>query len=92
MNYNPIDSCYKKAIQDYGVIAKLGEIETKVLIRESSDAYGIDYKKIISSNTLQQGNYVYINGVQFLICDIEPQYSQSIYNIGIFRKKILKIN
>ncbi len=88
MNYNPIDSCYKKAIQDYGVIAKLGEIETKVLIRESSDAYGIDYKKIISSKPLQQGNYVVINGVQYLICDIEEQLSQSVYDIGVFRKAL----
>ena len=86
MRYNPIDTCYKKAIEDYGVIAKIDENQTKVLIREVSDEYGIDYKKIISSNPLQQGNYVYINGVQFLIYDIEPQYSQSIYNIGIFRE------
>ena len=88
MRYNPIDTCYKKAIEDYGVIAKIDENQTKVLIRETSDNYGIDYKKIISSNPLQQGNYVYINGVQFLICDIEPQYSQSIYNIGIFRETL----
>lgn len=88
MRYNPIDTCYKKAIEDYGVIAKIGENQTKVLIRETSDNYGIDYKKIISSNPLQQGNYVYINEVQFLICDIEPQYSQSIYNIGIFRETL----
>lgn len=86
--YNPIDSCYKKAIQDYGVIATIGESQTKVLIREVSNnsTYGIDYKKIISSTLIQQGNYVVIDGVKFLIIDIEPQYSQSTYNMGVFRK------
>lgn len=88
MNYNPIDSCYKKAIQDYGVIAKLGEIETKVLIRETSDAYGIDYKKIISATKVSQGNYVVMNGVQYLIIDVEEQLSQSVYDIGVFRKAL----
>lgn len=86
--YNPIDSCYKKAIELEGVIVTIGENQIKVLIRETSDnsTYGIDYKKIISATKVSQGNYVFINGVQFLIIDIEPQYSQSIYNIGIFRK------
>jgi hypothetical protein len=84
--YNPIDSCYKKAIQDYGVIVTIGENQTKVLIREVSDTYGIDYKKIISSASVTQGDYVYINGVQFLIVDAEEQYSQSTYNVGVFRK------
>lgn len=84
--YNPIDSCYKKAIQDYGVIVTIGENQTKVLIREVSDTYGIDYKKIISSASVKQGDYMYINGVQFLIVDADEQYSQSTYNVGVFRK------
>lgn len=84
--YNPIDSCYKKAIEQYGVIVTIGENQAKVLIREVSDTYGIDYKKIISSASVKQGDYLYINGVQFLIVDAEEQYSQSTYNVGIFRK------
>lgn len=88
--YNPIDSCYKKAIEQYGIIATIDENQTKVLIREISDnsTYGIDYKKIISSSLLQQGDYVVINGVQFLIIDTEEQMSQSIYNVGVFRKTL----
>lgn len=86
MNYNPIDSVYKKAIEMYGVIATIGENQTKVIIRETSDTYGIDYKKIISSTLFNQGNYVFINGVQYLIVDTEEQLSQSTYNVGIFRK------
>lgn len=84
--YNPIDSCYKKAIEQYGVIVTIGENQAKVLIREVSDTYGIDYKKIISSASVKQGDYLYINGVQFLIVDAEEQYSQSTYNVGVFRK------
>lgn len=84
--YNAIDSCYKKAIKDYGVIATIGENLTKALIRETNDTYGIDYKKIISSCDIKQGNYVFIDGVQYLIIDTEEQLSQSIYNVGIFRE------
>lgn len=86
MNYSPIDTCYKKAIKDYGVIATIGENLTKALIRETNDTYGIDYKKIISSCDIKQGNYVSINEVQYLIIDTEEQLSQSIYNVGIFRE------
>jgi hypothetical protein len=87
--YNPIDSCYKKAIEQYGVIATIDENQTKILIRDANNnTYGIDYKKIISSTSIQQGNYVFINGVQYLIIDTEEQLSQSIYNVGIFRKTL----
>ncbi len=88
MNYNAIDSCYKKAIEQYGVIATIDENQTKVLIRETSNnnTYGIDYKKIISSTKINQGDYLIINGVQYLIVDTMEQMSQSIYNVGIFRK------
>lgn len=87
MNYNPIDSCYKKAIELEGVIATIDENQIKILIRDANNStYGIDYKKIISSTSINQGNYVVIDGVKFLIIDIELQYSQSTYNIGVFRK------
>lgn len=87
MNNNLIlDSCYKKAIEICGVKATINNIDTKILIKEASDEYGIDYKKIISSTSFTQGNYVFINGVQYLIVDIEEQLTQSIYNVGTFRK------
>ncbi|NMF04345.1 Ig-like domain-containing protein [Clostridium beijerinckii] len=87
--YNPIDSVYKKAIELEGIIANVGNTETKVLIREANNStYGIDYKKIISSTSINQGNYVEINGVEFLIVDTEEQFSQTVYNIGIFRKTL----
>lgn len=90
MRYNPIDSVYKKAIELEGVVANIGNISNKVLIRESNNnrTYGTDYKKIISSSAINQGDYVFVNGVQYLICDIDEQMSQSIYNVGTFRKTL----
>lgn len=84
--YNPIDSCYKKAIEICGVKATIDNTDTKILIREANDSYGVDYKKIISSQDIKQGDYVFIDGVQYLICDIEDKMSQSIYHVGTFRK------
>ncbi|WP_160359540.1 Ig-like domain-containing protein [Clostridium chromiireducens] len=87
MNNNlTIDSSYKKAIEICGVTATINNTDAKILIKEASDEYGIDYKKIISSTSFNQGNYVFINGVQYLIVDTEEQMSQSIYNVGTFRK------
>lgn len=84
--YNTLDSCYKKAIELAGVKAAINNIDTKVLIKNENAEYGIDYKKIISSTSFKQGDYVLVDGVQYLIIDIDEQMSQSIYNVGIFRK------
>ncbi len=84
--YNPVDSRYKKAIEISGVKATINNIDTKILIKEANDSYGIDYKKIISSQDIKQGDYLIVNGVQYLICDIEEQMSQSVYHVGTFRK------
>ncbi|NRT88869.1 hypothetical protein [Clostridium beijerinckii] len=81
-----LDSSYKKAIEMCGVTATINNTDTKILIKEASDEYGIDYKKIISSTLFNQGNYVFVNSVQFLVVDVEEQLSQSIYNVGTFRK------
>ncbi len=89
MNNNLIlDSSYKKAIELAGVKATINNIDTKILIKEANAEYGIDYKKIISSTSFNQGDCVLVNGVQYLIVDTEEQLSQSIYNIGIFRKTL----
>lgn len=84
--YSPTDSLYKKAIEISGVKATINNIDTKILIKNANAEYGIDYKKIISSTSFKQGDYVFINGVQYLIVDTEEQMSQSIYNVGTFRK------
>jgi len=86
--YNILDSHYKKAIEISGVKATINNAESKILVKEASDEYGIDYKKIISSTSFNQGDYVYINGVQFLICDKEEKMAQSVYNVGTFRKTL----
>lgn len=95
MNNNLIiNSSYKKAIELAGVTATINNIETKILVKEANAEYGIDYKKIISSTSFNQGDYVLINGVQYLIVDTEEQMSQSIYNVGTFRetKELILLN
>ena len=53
--YNTLDSHYKKAIEISGVKATINNAESKILVKEASDEYGIDYKKIISSTSFNQG-------------------------------------
>lgn len=86
--YSEIDSVYKHAIMNSGVVGTIDSVSATFLIKESSDGSDnhYDLKTLISSKLFNQGSLVQSRGNTYMVIDVEEQFNQSVYYKGTIRK------
>lgn len=70
---NPIDSTYKHALTQDGIIGKIDNVVATFIIKN---------KTILSATSFNLGSLVDIGTDKYMVTTIEKQFSQSIYNKG----------
>ena len=70
---NPIDSTYKHALAQDGIIGKIDNIIATFIIKD---------KTILSATSFNLGSLIDIGVDKYIVTSIEKQFSQSVYNKG----------